>query len=136
MPESSESANPRRVFEHLVTGITAGRWEELPALYADDAVIEFPFATRTPARLEGRQQIREHFSRAAGLAMQLDVSAVTIHETADPEVIVAEFNYGGTVTTTGRSIVLSNVQVMRVHEGRIVTSRDYHNHSAIADALG
>lgn len=62
-------------------------------------------------------------------------ASVVVHQTADPEVIVAEFDYDGRVATNGRTVHVANVQVMRVRAGRIVWSRDYHDHAAIAAAL-
>ena len=60
---------------------------------------------------------------------------MTIHETTDPEVIIAEFWYRGHVTGSDRTFEAANVQVIRVRDGLIVSSRDYHNHAAIAAAL-
>ena len=60
---------------------------------------------------------------------------VTIHETTDPEVIVAEFEYQGT-TGAGEAYALPAIFVMRVRDGEIVSSRDYHDHLASARAGG
>jgi ketosteroid isomerase-like protein len=60
---------------------------------------------------------------------------VVVHQTADPEVIVAEFEYAGRNTETGRDFVVPNVFVMRVREGRIVESRDYAHHRAFEEAM-
>jgi ketosteroid isomerase-like protein len=35
---------PRAVFERLLQGISNGAWSELADLYAEDAVVELPFA--------------------------------------------------------------------------------------------
>ena len=59
-----------------------------------------------------------------------------VHDTSDPEVVVAEWDYDGQVTTTGRSFQVSNIQVSRVRDGRIVLSRDYHNHVVLAEVMG
>jgi ketosteroid isomerase-like protein len=59
-----------------------------------------------------------------------------VHDTGDPEVIIAEFDYHGQVTPMGPLFEVANVQVLRVRDGRIVASRDYHDHLAIAAALG
>ena len=40
----SEPASPRDVIERLIQGISKGRWLELHELYAEDAVVEYPFA--------------------------------------------------------------------------------------------
>jgi uncharacterized protein len=57
---------------------------------------------------------------------------MVVHATADPEVVIAEWDYDGVVTTTGRSFRVSNVQVSRVRNGKIVESRDHQNHAFLA----
>jgi ketosteroid isomerase-like protein len=94
-----------------------------------------PFAPSPPARLEGREAIRAHFAAAASGPLTLQASNVVVHDTGDPEVVIAEFDYDGQVSTTGRSFRVSNIQVLRVRNGQIVSSRDYHDHLAIAAAL-
>jgi ketosteroid isomerase-like protein len=59
-----------------------------------------------------------------------------VHDTADPEVIVGEFDYHGQVSTTGRTFQVPNIQVLRIRDGQIVSSRDYHDHLALAAAVG
>ena len=131
----SDAASPRRVLESLLQGISDGRWNDLADLYAEDAVVEQPFAPLPPRRFEGREAIRAHFAAAQG-PLELTTSNVVVHDTADPEVVVAEFDYDGRVATTGRSFRVANIQVLRVRGGRIVSSRDYHDHMALAAAVG
>jgi hypothetical protein len=45
------------VFERLLSGISDGAWPELADLYAEQAVVEQPFAPGGPTRLEGREAI-------------------------------------------------------------------------------
>lgn len=132
----SETASPRAVFERLIGGVTARRWDEIPALYAENTVVAHPFAAPEPTRLEGREQVRKHFASAAGMPLELRADNIVVHETSDPEVIVGEFDYHGRVTTTGRTFTASNIFVLRVRDGQIVSSRDYHNHRVLAEALG
>ncbi|HEY7485020.1 MAG TPA: nuclear transport factor 2 family protein [Streptosporangiaceae bacterium] len=132
----ADTASPREVFERVLAGVTGRRWDELPDLYAEDTVVEHPYAMPKPSRLEGREAIRRHFAAGARLPLEMSARNVVIHETADPEVIVGEFDYVGRVTTTGRTFTFSNIFVMRVRDGQIVTSRDYHNHFALAEATG
>jgi uncharacterized protein len=127
---------PRSVLESLLRGISDGSWNDLSDLYAQDAVVEMPFAPPPPTRLEGREAIRAHFAAAAGGPLRVQASNVVVHETGDPEVVIAEFDYDGQVTTNGRSFRVANIQVLRVRDGLIVSSRDYHDHLAIAAALG
>ena len=44
---------------------------------------------------------------------------VAIYETADPEVIVVEYELAGTVTTTGRRAAAPFIGVLRVRAGQI-----------------
>jgi uncharacterized protein len=64
------------------------------------------------------------------------VANVTIHQTTDPEVIVAEFEYQGTSGDTGEPYSVPGIFVLRVRNGEIVSSRDYFDHLAAARARG
>jgi ketosteroid isomerase-like protein len=119
---------PRQVFESLLTGIGDGDWSRLHLLYAEDVTVDMPFARPEPIRIHGRDRIREHFAQAGGIS--LTPRDVRVHETADPEVVIAEFDY------EIAGIRVANVQVLRVRDGLIVESRDYHNHAAMADVIG
>jgi ketosteroid isomerase-like protein len=132
---STAAATPRAVFEHLLAAITSRRWAELPDLYAEDTVVEQPFQLPAPLRLEGRAQLRDHFAAATSLPIELAARNVVVHETLDPEVVVGEFDYDVHVPTSGRRFSVANIIVMRVRNGQIVASRDYHNHAILADAL-
>ncbi|MER6814378.1 nuclear transport factor 2 family protein [Spirillospora sp. NPDC000708] len=130
----SEFATPRAVFQRLIDGVTSRRPDGLPQLYAEDAVVVHPFA-RPASRLEGRDALREHFAQLETLPVEMAARNVVVHQTADPEVIVAEFEYAGRNTETGRDFVVPNVFVMRVRDGRIVESRDYAHHQAFEEAM-
>ena len=41
------------------------------------------------------------------MPLELKARNITVHQTSDPEVIVAEWDYDGLVTTTGRSFQVS-----------------------------
>ncbi|WP_433135697.1 nuclear transport factor 2 family protein [Actinomadura nitritigenes] len=130
----SEFATPRAVFQRLIDGVTARRPDGLPQLYAEDAVVVHPFA-RPASRLEGREALREHFAQLETLPVEMTARNVVVHQTADPEVIVAEFEYAGRNIETGRDFVVPNVFVMRVRDGRIVESRDYAHHQAFEEVM-
>lgn len=48
---------PRQALERLLASVAGRRWDELPDLYADDAVVLHPFALPSPTRLEGRAAV-------------------------------------------------------------------------------
>ena len=125
---------PREVFDRLSAGITEGRWAELSALYAEDTVIEHPQRPPAPSRIEGRQTIHDHFTDTLAASVRMRRHNVVVHETTDPEVIVAEYDYSGESLTTGKSFAAANIQVLRVRDGLIVFSRDYHDYLKITAA--
>lgn len=129
-------ATPRQVVERLIDGISNGSWLELDELYAEDAVVDYPFALPTPRRLQGRPAIRRYFAAVAKAPLELRAHNVVVHETKDPEVVIVEYDYDALATATGQSFQVTNIQVSRVRDGRIVSSRDYHDHVALADATG
>ncbi|MEU6864285.1 nuclear transport factor 2 family protein [Streptomyces sp. NPDC046876] len=128
----SETRSPREVFQSLLDGITEGRFAELARLYAEDAVVETVFEPVGPRRLEGRAALQERFAQvAAVLPFRLTSKNVVIRETDDPEVIVAEWDYHVHHRESGRTVEAANIQVMRVRDGLIVHTRDFHDHLAL-----
>jgi ketosteroid isomerase-like protein len=94
-------------------------------LMAVDGVIEWPFRRPgAPARLEGREAIREYVTRSslASLLRFEDLRPDAVHETGDPEVIVIETTTIGSVVETGRRFELPAIAVLRVRDGEIVST--------------
>jgi ketosteroid isomerase-like protein len=132
-----ETPSPRDVLDQLHQGISEGRWDEIFELYAEDVVIDIPLAKPEPDHIEGIATVRKRFADAGRGPLELRVVGDTVvHETTDPEVIIAEWDYEGRATDTGRTFRVSNVQVLRVRDGLIVESRDYHDHFGLAAATG
>jgi uncharacterized protein len=111
--------------------------EHLAALYAVDAHVTHPFHpehANTPT--VGREALRAHFARLPqdGVAVTSSVEDFTLHTTADPEVVIAEFRYAGRIGE--RTLDTRCVFVVRVVGGLIVESRDYIDHLSSARAYG
>jgi ketosteroid isomerase-like protein len=128
-------ASPREVAERLIAGVARKDWDEVTALYAEDALVIHPMALPPQPPLEGREALRKHFVDAAELPIEMTVENLVVHQTDDPDVVIAEFEYRGTVTTTSRNFTVANIFVLRVRDGLIVDSRDYANHAAFALAI-
>jgi uncharacterized protein len=128
---------PQDVFLALVDGVAAGRWDELPDLYAEHTDVVHPFDPLRAPALRTRAELRAHFRpTAAGPELDRRPANITIHQTTDPEVIVAEFEYRGTVVETGETFVQPGIFVLRVRDGEIVSSRDYLDHVTAARIRG
>jgi ketosteroid isomerase-like protein len=131
--EEVRQMEPTAVHARLLELISASRWSEIADLYAEDCVVDLPLALPEPDHVRGREQIRERFTRAGAGGLDLRVSDLVLHSTTDPEVSVAEWVYLGR-TPGGEPFRAANVQVLRVRDGRIVASRDYHDHARLAAA--
>ncbi|MEW2414696.1 nuclear transport factor 2 family protein [Streptomyces sp. NPDC046866] len=133
----SETPLPREVFRMLLEGITEGRFAELARLYAEDAVVETVFEPVGPRRFEGRAALHERFAQVAAVSpFRLTAKNVVVRETGDPEVIVAEWDYEVHNRDTGRTVEAANIQVLRVRDGLILHTRDFHDHLALIVAGG
>ena len=71
--------------------------------------------------------MRARMKAVSGLWSYDSVDGVVLHETADPEVIIAEFRVHGRITAGGKHVTLTYIMVTRVVDGLIVSSRDYGN---------
>jgi ketosteroid isomerase-like protein len=130
VPESA-----RDLYLRFLDLIGQERWEELADLYAEDVVVEQPYARPEPGVIRGREALRERFAGRRELPVTLVPANVVIRETTDPEVIVAEFDYDVTVTGSGERFRTANVIVLRVRDGLIVESRDFHDVPRIREAM-
>jgi len=132
-----ERARPTDVFQRLVDAIAERRQSEIvDECYAEDVVVEHPFMIPEPTTTKGREQLRRRMTNQQNLPITVEIADVVVHETADPEVIVGEFQSHITSKQTGARITTSNILVMRVRNGLVVSSRDYHNHALLAAFIG
>jgi ketosteroid isomerase-like protein len=103
----AQPPSPPEVFLALVNGVAEGRWEELPSLYAEQTHVVHPFDPLRAAALRTREALREHFTpTSGGPTLHRRAANITIHQTTDPEVIVAELEYQGIVPDTGEEFAL------------------------------
>ena len=126
-------SSPTEVFQRLIDGISSGRWTELADLYAEDAVVDMPMHPQR-VHIQGRSVVRQHFAAAERGPVALRAHHVVVHTTTDPEVVIAEFEYDGLNRATGKTFTVANVQVLRVRDGLIVATRDYHDHAGITSS--
>lgn len=130
---------PREMVE-LVRKMVEGRDGVVFAeLFADDGVLEYPFAAPGfPSVYKGRPTIRELVGRMSEARHLFDIHEVTatVHETDDPEVVVAEIAHHGHSHVTNRPYEALALGIIRVRDGKIVHYRDYMNPLSMAELLG
>ncbi|MEV0402803.1 nuclear transport factor 2 family protein [Actinoallomurus sp. NPDC050550] len=126
---------PLEVLERRRRLLVAGDMDAFADLFAADGVIEMPFALEgVPARLEGREAIREFSAHAGRMPLEItDLRTVQIHRTSDPEVVILELVSVVRATTTGETFEVPCIQVFRIRDGRIVLFRDYVGVGSVPD---
>jgi len=108
------------------------------ALFADDAVVEFPYAGSLgrSTRLEGKAAIDEYFGGASPVFLELAFRDVRVHVSTEPGLVVAEAHGSARIATTGKAYEQDYVMVLEVKEGKIARYREYWNPLPAIDALG
>jgi ketosteroid isomerase-like protein len=136
---------PKEIYERQLRLALAGDRAGQLELYAPDAVMEAPFAPPgAPNRIEGREQILAYSlaldeARPEGMHVVEEQSSLVVHETTDPEVVIAEIDAKVAVPGTDQLIEVRQVHVLRIRNGRIVHVKDYftgHSAEFVEQALG
>ncbi|MET9316798.1 nuclear transport factor 2 family protein [Kribbella sp. NPDC003505] len=130
---------PEEVFLKLVHGVADRDFAVLPQLYAEQTDVRHPMNPYGDHPLLSRDALREHFGGVGPKVTEVvrfQPENIRVHETTDPEVIVAEFEYAGTILATGEPFRVPAIFVLRVRDGLIVESRDYIDHLAMIRARG
>ncbi|WP_327001419.1 nuclear transport factor 2 family protein [Dactylosporangium sp. NBC_01737] len=130
--------SPREVAEQ-VRRMVAGEGIHFADLFAQDGVLEYPFALPgQPRELRGRDAIRAYHGAASGSRRLFEMDGVDaiVRDTDDPEVVVAEIEHHGRSAVTGEAYRFRALGVIRVREGEIVSYQDYMDPIATARLLG
>ena len=134
------SLGPREVFAHCRKWSSSSTWRLRRICTPSTAFWSGHAPEGLPRRVAGREAIRRVLvplgerARAAGHHL-LGLRSMVVHDTADPEVIIAEFEVQGEVRPSGQPYQLSCIQVLRARDGEIVTFRDYWNPQALSSLL-
>lgn len=106
------------------------------ALFADDAVVEFPYAKgrNVPERFDGKPAIATYYREVIKLFSDLRFRDIRIIAGADPELAVAEAHGTAFLPHAGKTYEQDYVMVLRVKDGKAIHYREYWNPTA-ADAV-
>jgi uncharacterized protein len=127
----------REIVEQMLRAGRDRDVETLVSLMAPDGYIEWPYRPPdVPARLQGRAEIHRFLIEMANPFIKIDEHRnLVTHETTDPEVVIVEYDAHGTVVATGAPFHQTAIAVFRVHDGQIVSYRDYINPVPLMEAL-
>ena len=111
--------------------------DELIEYFADDSVMELPFAPgRMEKRYEGKEAILgfQQFARDSFSTFSMRVD--TIHTTADPHVVIAEHRSDGVVAVNGRRYQNRYCTIFSFDDdGRVVRWREYYDAGVVVQAF-
>jgi ketosteroid isomerase-like protein len=106
---------PRETVDQLLHATVSETPGDMADCYAPQVIIEMPFAVDAlfPPRIDTtREDLRARFNAGAATRRYKTLSNVTIHETADPEVVIAEYELHGERTATGEPFCLRFAMVI------------------------
>lgn len=136
---ATATRSPRETVEQFLRAAVSASPGDMADCYAQNVVVEIPFAVAgvSPSRVETtREELRARFQAGRASRQYRSLSDVTIHETADREVIVVEYELHGEMTATGETFRMRFAMVVTVTDGYIAASRDYSDPIAGARLLG
>jgi uncharacterized protein len=130
----ANAMTPRQAFERIQQ-TTLTKDPSASDFYAENGVHEMPFASPgRPRRIEGRENIRAFFNQASGGAPMTftEFRNVRIHDTADPDTIICEYDLAGVVVKSEEPFTLSYILVITVRDGELALVRDYMDTMAMS----
>lgn len=107
--------------------------QALMNLYAEDAVVEYPYAFDTPRRLEGKKAIYNYLKDALAQMQDLKFTNVRIYPTTDPNVLLAEVQGEAVIAATGLSYQQEYVIRLETKNGQIAHYREYWNPKIVSE---
>ncbi len=113
------------------------RWEEWIELWADDGVLEFPYAPAGRSSIyTGKDQILAYMQPLGG-RMQMDsLDYFDLHPMADPNVVCFEMGFTGHIVETGAAYEQKYISIVHIADGKITRYREYWNPIVSMDANG
>ncbi len=97
-------------------------------MMAEDFVMEFPYARPgMQERIEGREAVVAYLMTVAGSIRVDAIDHMVVHDTADPEVVIVEFEAHGRAPKVDEPYAQRYISVIRARAGRMIHYKDYWN---------
>ena len=117
--------------------VDAMRIDELIEHFADDAVMELPFAPgRMPKRYDGKAAAHEFMTSVHDSFSTFAMTVDAVHETTDPHTVIVEHHADGVVAANGRPYDNRYVTFITFNDGgRVVNWREYYDAGVVVRAF-
>lgn len=112
----------------------------LEAFWADDAVLEMPFAPEPlsemiPRKIEGAKAIVQWYKDMFVNAGSIDMVIDSIRPLQEPDVVLVE-NHEESYMKTGEKFVASFCTIIRLKEGKILHFKEFYDSLGIMTSFG
>lgn len=135
--KSLEARSPEQVMQAYLLAFVDGDMAALNALFADDAIVEFPYAfDPMPRRVEGIAAIREYYKNSPDIFDFRPYQNVRVHKTEDPDLVFAEFTSDATVLPTGHDYPQEYIATLKTRHGKIIHYREFWDPILVQTAFG
>lgn len=123
---STPPATPSEVFLHSLRLLLDKDTDGWIGLWADDGVMEFPFAPPGwPTRLDGKKAIADYMRDYHDHLDVQDFPDVHFHQTSEPETVIVEMRGVGRMVQSDRPYEAVYIAVVTIRAGLFVSYRDY-----------
>lgn len=113
------------------------RWDEWIALWAEDGVLEFPFAPAgRKSRYVGKAEILAYMTPLGGRIKAQGMEYFRVHPMADPDAVCFEMSMHGANAETGAAYNQKYISIVETKDGKITLYREYWNPVVSMDANG
>jgi uncharacterized protein len=138
---SQAEENQRAAIQHILQSylhlFAQQRWDEWIDLWADDGVLEFPFApSGRRRRYVGKPEILAYMKPLAGRMKIEELEYFRVHPMLDPAMSCIEMGIKGRIQKTDTPYNQKYVSIIEMKGGKLSLYREYWNPIVSMDANG
>ncbi|MEV7905342.1 nuclear transport factor 2 family protein [Streptomyces anulatus] len=126
--------SPADLFRHSLRLLLDKDIPAWVALWAEDGVMEFPFAPDGwPRRLEGKEAVAAYMRHYPDHIDLHGFPELRILQTTDPQTVVVEMRGVGRLVQSDAPFDMTYIAVVTVRDGHFTSYRDYWNPLAVQE---
>ena len=124
------------IIRTLFARVSAGSYDDMARLFAEDIEFETPFAPEDYAvHVVGRGPLTQVLTGISSTFDQVVFDMDRTYSGADGETIVVEYHSHATVKRSGKAYANRYVGIFRFRDGEIAVWREYYNAELLTSAM-
>lgn len=126
-----------QLLQNYMLLFSAQRWDEWIDLWADDGVLEFPFAPPgRRGRYTGKADILAYMKPLGGRMKVSALDYYDIYPMRDPSMVCIEMGFQATNAETGAPYNQKYISIIKMKDGKVALFKEYWNPIVSMDANG